>query len=423
VSAARLSDRIHLATPHHAESHRRRIRMPNLSICIGAICHRGLIHPASPAIFPPKPAQSSPKLRPKEKIVLFGWVLIMLRVPSRDSLSKHPAGTGTFFIHTSTGDTIPSPQPIDITYSFQNARDNGEQLIFRLSNENGNGGLDFTFNENLADSTKDVFRAALDVWKCETGVNFSIADSTTSKDSISFGDFISTVSFDSLLDSQGNVLPVSGRTRSRGRQCTENGITRLVVVEIDMVFQSARPWFIDLDTIGLASPAKDFFSTSVHEIGHAHQLGHALPKGKTMYPLSPSGPNGLRRSLSLSDVAGGNAMIQFSQVPLTCASGLVINPHIEFDCTNSIISADELSLAAFPNPNSGTLLIKVPSFEPYMQCTLRDMAGKVVLRRDFQNVSAGVVTLNIPTEISEGVYILTLQNSRIYEWHKIYIQY
>jgi hypothetical protein len=168
--------------------------------------------------------------------------------------------------------------------------------------DNGAGGYTFQCFTDFAANTPALtdFTALLKQWQCTTGINWIIGSNTTI-DTIA-NDGVNVIRFDNGTELPAGVL---GRATSRYSACISGSIAKWYIGELDVVFDDGATWFYGNGSIPFSS--YDFYSVGIHEMGHAHQLGHVIDAAKVMnYSIA----NGSQlRALSTSELEGGNYII------------------------------------------------------------------------------------------------------------------
>lgn len=232
------------------------------------------------------------------------------------------AGTGQFQVLTAANETVTSPGTLIIPYALLTVSSGGVRYPVRLVNDNGNGGYTLIPNASFAATTGalEAFQRALQSWRCSTYVNLNLEQTTTSIGCPS-NDGTHVVSFDSPSCS----LPsgVLGATYNYYAACSYGGRQYWRRGGVDLIFR--RPGSITWN-FGPQPPGSmqyDFESVALHELGHAHLLGHIIAPGQVMhYAIGPG--MSLRTLGSSTDVAGGQRVMQLSTVSAPCGPGAMV---------------------------------------------------------------------------------------------------
>ncbi|WP_121353118.1 matrixin family metalloprotease [Flavisolibacter nicotianae] len=232
---------------------------------------------------------------------------IVVKVPTR-------AGTGSFVVNS----TFTSPSALTVSYalidiysSFLNFPVTTRQLP-HLVNKNGLGGYTFLYNSTSGFSGNAAavaaYERALTTWRGATGVNFRTGGTTTATNT---NDGINTVLFGTLpAGTLAQTLTNYSGTGSTGSCERQN--TVWYINDIDMVF-STVPTSNTTWQFGPSLPGfyqYDFESVALHELGHAHNLGHVIAPGQVMHYAISNGQTA--RTLSANDIAAGKEMMAWS---------------------------------------------------------------------------------------------------------------
>jgi hypothetical protein len=234
------------------------------------------------------------------QIISWTDTLIVVEVPNN-------AGTGNIAVQDNNSDFGASSAILTVNYAQLNAVSNaitGISTAYPTQhvNRDGTGGMTWQMQTDFdADvSAKASFLRAFDTWITCTGtkINWTIGPVTTVD--VVANDNINIIRFDNGAELPAGVL---GRCTSRWSGCA-NPVTTIdwFVRELDIVFDDGRNW-----NYGPAAPGFsefDFESVAVHELGHAHQLGHVISPGAIMHFSISNGSQ--NRALGINDLAGGN---------------------------------------------------------------------------------------------------------------------
>jgi PKD repeat protein len=222
---------------------------------------------------------------------------IQVRIPTL-------AGTGQVRVTAADNSTAVSGQTLTIDYSLLNTSLNR----IWLNGQNGNGGHTFVFNSSFGVNPTDAAKRALQSWRCNTFVNFAVSANTTSINQ-SAKDGVNVISFNASLPAGA-----LGVTYNWYAACAAN---QYFNDEFDMIFSPAPGFGWNFGPGPTTGNRYDFETVVVHELGHAHQLGHVINANYVMhYAL---GPNTDKRTLNpVSDIAGGSDVVSFSTATKPC---------------------------------------------------------------------------------------------------------
>lgn len=276
---------------------------------------------------------------------------IQVQVPSG-------SGTGPVRLQRVDGFYFQSDQIINISYNIQafiypddGSDDDFEYPIFHtgsvvddLSAELDNPGsqepqdhisggkFNLILNQDFFDNTsaKDTFLAELEDWTCNTGINFTVNDETTSI-ATNLRDANNVVTFDSSQSLGTTYWYFNGCIL---RDNITNEIIDLSVYfdEIDIVFNSDINWGYGEV---VSSTEYDFSSTALHELGHAVGLGHVInPAGLMHY----AGGTGQDNSGVIDDYLDALNIILRRNISTTVCD--VLDPHEVSECSSIDVNQD-----------------------------------------------------------------------------------
>jgi hypothetical protein len=245
---------------------------------------------------------------PTTDIISWADNQIVMKVPRR-------AGTGTVTVNG----TFTAPYTITYAHLELNSTSVGfgsaTRQRFYLVNKDGSGGYTFQYNTTFAANTQAVaaFERALGTWRCNTLIHYAVSPTTTTN-AVVADDGINTVFFDATLPAG-----VLGRASSQFQGFSNGGCTlqntEWFTSDIDVQFQnppaSGYTWNYGPTASIAFGTTYDFESVSLHELGHAHGLGHIINTGKVMNYALFNGADA-RTLDATTDIAGGNSKLAYS---------------------------------------------------------------------------------------------------------------
>lgn len=255
---------------------------------------------------------------------------IKLYLPSQGQDQGTP-GSGTFRVTANDGTSVLSSTPIIIEYAYSNVTvsnipvTKNRTFAPRLKASNNAGGYTIQYAPSMQSrvEAQPGFQRAVTSWICSTGINWTIGEGTDLETTAD--DDRNTVRFASASDVGERVL---ARTISRyvGFRC--GGDTLFFLDEFDMEINSSINW-----QYGPGPPVNrqfDFETVMLHELGHAHQLGHIIRPREAVMHYSVEFDRTFR-DLSEADIEGGNFIMARSSTPNACNEPPII-PIPEREC-------------------------------------------------------------------------------------------
>jgi hypothetical protein len=222
--------------------------------------------------------------------------------------------------------------------------------------------------------------------------------SSTAVDVVAF-DNINIVRFDVGAELPAGVL---GRTSSYWNGCAQGSDVNWFVAELDIVYNDGINW-----NFGPGAPTGgqiDFESVSVHELGHAHQLGHVIDNSKIMF--WSAGPGSANRILSQEDIDGASDVQTRSTGNPVCGLGVMTGS----DCFLSVSDAQlDENINLFPNPASQSITLQIRGNIVLSNVNIYDLSGKLLFRKSLSGDYQSNLNLDIDT-LSTGVYFIELNS-------------
>ncbi len=233
---------------------------------------------------------------------------IRLKIPTE-------AGNGTVEVKNVAGTSIGSAA-IAVDYGINNVSSNfydwpsDHRNRLEMVDMDGQGGYTFEYNNNTPAANtsfwanvpaRAAFERALESWRCNTGVNFDFDDSGTAGGHAS--DNGNIIIFQNLNGGTLGVTTTRYSALANGACSMENTLWYLEEIDIRFNNNLSGSFTWNYGPGNANNNQYDFESTAVHELGHAHGLGHIVSPGKVMhYALS----NGAEiRDLSPEDITAG----------------------------------------------------------------------------------------------------------------------
>jgi len=242
---------------------------------------------------------------PQSFITRWNDQLIQIKVPGFNIRTNFPGvASGPVKIITSQGAEVTSTQKVRVTYN-QKKLDN--KPIDLISHSN-NGEVSFYISNALRlDGALPAIKRAFELWYCQTGIKFTIAGYVNT--SCYVNDNKNVISYD-------NECSISqlGFTRLAVSICSSKNDAYLR--DLDIIINRDKKWSFDLekDDVGTS----DFASTILHEMGHAHLLGHVLNKEDILYPIILTGES--KKELNDDNLNGGEAILLESKKQNSCTN-------------------------------------------------------------------------------------------------------
>lgn len=350
-------------------------------------------------------------------------------------------GSGIFEIEIENGPIISSILPININYSVMNfgtgmvGTSNYQKIPYRhvdkTTLQNGRA-REFSLDTSITNNPQmaAIVKKSLETWTCATGINWVIADTVTQQGLLYDGKSVIFLT-DNLF--QGDTI--LGVTKSNAIYLCADELTNKNFVyadETDIAFaryknianQTPVNWFYDTTlTLDLENNDVDFYQTVIHELGHAHYLGHVNNTSDILGYLILPGPinasNRLQLYTSFGSMDGGiHVTSENNLLEVTSCGGTINNttPQYAQFCGDLGLfgikkPTQEGSINLYPNPFNETLnlsfeldKVRDASFIVY------DIFGRIVFNKDLGSKSNGLHTETIDLKSnSSGIYMIKVR--------------
>lgn len=341
---------------------------------------------------------------------------IIVQVPSG-------AGTGSIFVEDAVT-PIAGQSPLSSVLTVSSAEINvqsdaggGPLQAYQVQHIDNNGSGGFTwelftdfFNETESGVTtgyREAFTRALDKWTCETGINWSINSTATTADSAgSATDGINVVRFDNGSELDSGTL---GVCYSWYTGCNSSSGVNWFASESDLVFNDDFSWYSGTGTPGPGQV--DLESIALHELGHAHQLGHIIDPNNgsvgnnaedIMHYAFDIGE--YQRVISANNSIAANAIHSRSTSNAVCSRGLMTSA----SCALGVDEEESLmgEVMIYPNPSNGEVFINNDTRSSLKSVMLFDLSGRLI--KVFNTSSESRVQRLAMSGLASGVYLLTV---------------
>jgi len=353
------------------------------------------------------------------QIVSWSDSQIIVEVPS-------DAGTGKFRV---TNDDTPTPlskvSSTDLTVSYSELTyeyDPGtgtKAYPIQHYGQSVNGGYiwrmqtDF-FNDTEHPGAKASFERALETWRCNTKINWTISTTPNATDVVA-NDGTNIIRFDNGSELDPGVLGTCYTWAARYTGCSTGASVQYFVKELDIVFDDTTSWYFGTDDPLLNY---DFESVAVHELGHGHQLGHVIDTDAIMhFNLSLSEFN---RVLSANDVNAGLDVQSRSNSTSVCG---ILDPMTDYAGSCSLGVEDVAfndAVKIYPNPNNGVFYIKNELNINLKRAEIFDMSGRLI---SVFNLSDSSKTKQINLiGFSKGLYLVNIYSEDAFVTKKILLE-
>ncbi|XMO87672.1 T9SS type A sorting domain-containing protein [Algibacter sp. AS12] len=321
------------------------------------------------------------------------------------------AGTGNIRVTDSGGASSVSAGNLTVTYATSNAlfEISGENQAFEVQhyNNNGLGGYTWSFftdffQDMVHPGAKASYERALESWRCETGVNW-IVDANETNISETSDIETNIIRFDNGNELEAGVLGVT-YTSFGGRFCPGGVIA--YVVDNDMVFDKETSWYFGLENETLDAGEYDFETVALHELGHAHLLGHVNDVTNVMnFEIFDQDIN---TTLDVNSINAANSVHLRSTTNEVCTGNPTIPLMTDYSGSCGLSVGDntmENSISIYPNPAENEFYIQ-SSIVNLNRVVIYDVGGRLILELDVADNSK-LIPVNL-SSVSKGLYFVNL---------------
>ena len=325
---------------------------------------------------------------------------IVMQVPAR-------AGTGTIVIRNSAGQETQSTNSLFIPFSLTNLGRRPAQH-FDL---NGNGGLTWRINFEIAGDKQvnDAVLRAIDTWRCETGISWEIGPNTNVNSSINDG--INAISFGDLPAGTLGITFVKGSTCD-GRV--------FLINDVDVIMRRPNTVNWNFGPGPTARFSTDFETTFLHELGHAHLLGHVINSSDLMNFSITSGRD--TRTLGSANITGADIIMDNSTTRRVCRNQNLLQTFVcpTNSLTDEILNNTITPIRVFPNPNKGVFFIEAEANLNLEKAVIFDVSGRLIKEIDLTGVT-NTTTVDL-SGASSGLYFVNIYYNNTKEVKKVLVE-
>lgn len=352
-------------------------------------------------------------------ILFWTDILIGVRMFSTNSDFESPGGGSVKVKKAITNDSTTSTSWMSITFAILNKKDavTKEPILPILIPKNGIDTFKFKLHEStsLTSDTAEVIRMVMKQWRCASGINWKLSDIATNKKYIQDG--VNSIYYNTnylLMDS--STLWVTRRYLSDINAlpniCNYNGNKYIYVDEVDMQINGfAQDWFVTTNNNLEDTTKMDFWTTALHEFGHATLLNHVVSPSDVMYPFQDFAY--IARTINFYAESGANWIMDSIEI---------ISPHCSNDtlkrnksgCITSIkqvVSSSQV-VNIYPNPfnNQFTIEFDNDNNANSYEILIIDISGRVLVSENGSaTYGTNQISISNTSNLTSGFYLVRLR--------------
>lgn len=348
---------------------------------------------------------------------------IQIKMPSVMFVdTNNTPGTGPMRVFDACS-TPGNYQSLEISYNISNARtQNHYKLRPNIVKADGSpGSYIFRCDTSISHNPQALIcvKYAIAQWNCYTGVNWILGSDTVVTPSMqNKADGISVIYFSNSNNSdfQNNNKLMVTHSHYLCPDITDSvAFSEEADINIRMDLSSGKTWCYDTTAHPVSGNIEYFYNAILHELGHAHLLGHVNDASALMYR---AGSNSQRKDITSasSTLYGAFDVINTSMANAPsifgCGSygGLITSTIgcIDHTLGVSAISKNQYKLNIFPNPASIgdiTIVCQLNNIA-VVQFKIMDCTGREVMMLNNEKKSAGTYTEHINIDaLAKGIYL------------------
>jgi len=278
--------------------------------------------------------------------------------------------------------------------NFGNSNPNPVLMI----DDNDEGGFTWEMSNGFYGNTdaKNSLERAMKSWSDNTCINWENGSPTViDRD---YKDGTNNIRFGVSGELPNGVL---AHTRNYYSDC---GTSTAYTTEIDLTFDPDRNWNYDAGSPGLNQ--YDIETIGVHELGHAHQLGHVRDNVDFMSPTVGTGV--MKRDLGTNNIEAGLFVMKHSAAVKECGpESMTAQAGCQLPMeVGEIVLPGAVSI--YPNPFKESLIFQFES-DHFETIRVVDAQGRTVYENnDIDGISNH--QWSVPQNLPNGMYIALLQN-------------